>query len=120
MYYSVDWVDRIDFTTLRKYRTDNLQKKMKEHGLDAMICFRAEHIRYMTGMRPLWWPISFITRNASLMAQTGSPVLYVTSGDAARCRQTMKWLPEEDIRPCATMEDPGIVKTMVHQEFIPP
>ena len=26
MYYSVDWVDRIDFATLRRYRTENLQK----------------------------------------------------------------------------------------------
>ena len=119
MYYAVDWVDRIDFAAIQQFRPQNLQKKMREHKLDAMICFRAEHIRYMTGMRPLWWPISFITRNAALIAQTGAPVLYVTSGDAARCRQTMKWLPEENIRPCATMEDPGIVKTMVHQEFIP-
>jgi len=29
MYFSVDWVDRIDFAALRKYRTENLQKKMK-------------------------------------------------------------------------------------------
>jgi hypothetical protein len=26
----------------------------------------------------------------------------------------MKWLPEENIRPCATMKGPGIVKTMVY------
>ncbi len=119
MYFSVDWVDRIDFAALRQYRIQNLQKKMREQGLDAVLCFRAENIRYMTGMRPLWWPISFITRNAAIAAQSGPPVLYVTSGDAARCRQTMKWLPEENIRPCGTMEDPGIVRTMVHQEFAP-
>jgi len=119
MYYAVDWVDRIDFPTLRKYRTENLQEKMKEHRLDALMCFRAENIRYMTNMRPLWWPITFITRNAAIITQRGAPVLYVTSGDAARCRATMKWLPEENIRPCATMEDPGIVKTMVYREFLP-
>ena len=119
MYFSVDWVERIDFAAIRQYRPKNLQQKMREQGLDALLCFRAENIRYMTGMRPLWWPISFITRNAAIMGQAGSPILYVTSGDAARCRQTMKWLPEENIRPCATMEDPGIVKTMVYQEFLP-
>jgi len=110
MYFSVDWVDRIDFAALRQYRTENLQKKMKEHRLDAMICFRAEHIRYMTGMRPLWWPISFITRNAALMAQTGSPVLYVTSGDAARCRQTMKWLPGRTSGPVPPWKIRGLRK----------
>jgi len=119
MYFTVDWVERIDFATIRQYRPQNLQKRMQEHRIDALLCFRAENIRYMTGMRPLWWPISFITRNAAIMAQTGPPVLYVTSGDTARCRLTMKWLPEENIRPCATMEDPGIVKTMVDREFLP-
>ena len=53
MYYAVDWVDRIDLATLRQYRTENLRKKMKEHGLDALFCLRAEHIRYMTALRPL-------------------------------------------------------------------
>ena len=33
MYYAVDWMDRIDFATLRKFRPENLQRKMKEHGL---------------------------------------------------------------------------------------
>lgn len=119
MYYAVDWVDRIDFATLRQYRTDNLQRKLKEYGLDALITFRAEYIRYMTGLRPLWWPISFLSRNASMIGQTGAPVLYVTSGDHARCQATMSWLPQENIRPCGTMEDPGIARTMVRKEFVP-
>jgi Xaa-Pro aminopeptidase len=119
MFFLTDWVERIDFSAIRKYRTQNLQQRLKEYGLDALMCFRAENIRYMTGLRPVWWPITFITRNASILAQTGEPVLYVTSGDTARCRQTMNWIPEENIRACATMEDPGIVKTMVQKEFLP-
>lgn len=119
MHYAVDWVDRIDFATLRRYRTNNLQQKLKEYDLDALITFRAEYIRYMTGLRPLWWPISFLSRNASIIAQSGSPVLYVTSGDHARCQATMNWLPKEDIRPCGTMEDSGIAHTMVREEFVP-
>lgn len=119
MNFAVDWTDRVDFMGMRKRRKENLQAKMKEHNLDGLVVFRAENIRYMTGLRPLWWPTTFITRNAAIMGQSGDPVLYVTSGDAARCQATMNWLPTQNIRPCGTMEDPGIVKSMVNREFLP-
>lgn len=115
MYYAVDWTDRVDFAALRRSRTERLRAMMKKHELDALITFRAENIRYMTGMRPLWWPTTFITRNASIMSQDEGPVLYVTSGDCARCRATMTWMPEENIRPCGSMEDPGITDYMVRE-----
>ncbi|MGE5485902.1 MAG: M24 family metallopeptidase [Ignavibacteriales bacterium] len=115
MFYAVDWVDRVDFVKMREMRTERLRECMKKYGLDALITFRAENIRYMTGMRPLWWPISFLSRNASMMTQKSRPILYVTSGDAPRCRATMTWMKPEDIKPCGTMEDIGIVETMVKQ-----
>ena len=113
MNFAVDWVDRVDFVKMREMRTERLREHMKKHGLDALVTFRAENIRYMTGLRPLWWPITFISRNASIMTQNSRPILYVTSGDAPRCRATMTWMKPEEIRPCGTMEDLGIVDTMV-------
>src|SRR5665647_526504 len=115
MNFAVDWVDRVDFVKMREMRTENLRKEMKKHNLDALLTFRAENIRYMTGMRPLWWPISFLSRNASMMTQDSRPVLYVTSGDAPRCQATMTWMKPEEIKPCGTMEEPGIVDSMVKQ-----
>lgn len=116
MYFAVDWTDkRVDFKKLREGRVKRLRESMQKHGLDALLTFRAENIRYMTGLRPLWWPITFITRNASIMTLKGDPILYVTSGDMARCRATMGWLPPENIRPCASMEDPGVTDTMMRE-----
>ena len=119
MYFMTDWVDRIDFNAMRRWRLQRLQEQMGASGMDGIISFRAENIRYFTGMRPLWWPICFTSRNCGIVAQKGEPILYVTSGDWARCRQTMTWLPQENIRPCATMEDDGIAKTMVWNHFLP-
>ena len=119
MYFITDWVDRIDFAAMRKWRRQNLQEKMKTFGLEGIVSFRAENIRYFTGMRPLWWPTCFTSRNCGMVAQEGDPILFVTSGDWARCRQTMNWLPQENIRPCATMEDRGVARTMVQQHFVP-
>jgi hypothetical protein len=64
MYFAVDWTKRIDFDLLRRERTKSLNEQIRKHGLDALLCFKAENLRYMMGYRPLWWPISFLTRNA--------------------------------------------------------
>ncbi|MBI2871894.1 MAG: aminopeptidase P family protein [Chloroflexi bacterium] len=119
MDFSVDWGDRIDFDTMRRWRTRNLQEKMRLHQLDGIISFRAENIRYTTNFRPLWWPINFTSRNCAIIAQEGDPILYPSSGDWARSRATISWLPQDNIRPCGTMEDQGVAHTMVNKEFAP-
>jgi Xaa-Pro aminopeptidase len=119
MDFAVDWTNRIDFDLIRTARLERLQAEMKERGVDGVLTFRAEYIRFATNMRPLWWPINFTGRNCALVPQEGDPVLYVTSGDWARCQQTMDWLPKDNIRPCGTMDDAGIARTMVNDEFIP-
>ena len=119
MDFAVDWTKRIDFDLLRRTRTASLNEQIKKHELDALLCFKAENIRYMTGYRPLWWPISFLTRNAGIMALDKEPLLFPTSGCYERCRDTMYWMKKENIRPLATMEDPGIVDVEVKKKFIP-
>lgn len=119
MSFAVDWVDRIDFGRIRELRLERLQREMAKAGIDGIMSFRAEHIRYATNLRPLWWPINFTGRNCSIIPVEGDPILYVTSGDWARCRNTMHWLPMANIRPCGTMEDTGIAHSMVSNEFAP-
>src|SRR3989339_1630935 len=119
MDFAVDWTKRIDFDFLRKERTRCLNEQIKKHGLDAILCFKAENIRYMTGSRPLWRPISFLTRNAGIMAPDKDPILFPTSGCVERCWDSMYWMKKENIRPLATMEDPGIAETEVKKKFKP-
>jgi Xaa-Pro aminopeptidase len=119
MDFAVDWTKRIDFDLLRRERTKGLNEQIKRHNLDALLCFKAENLRYMTGYRPLWWPISFLTRNAGIMAVDQDPILFPTSGCWERCRDTMYWMKPENIRPLATMEDPGIVETEVKKKLVP-
>jgi Xaa-Pro aminopeptidase len=119
MEFHVDWTKRIDFDVLRAERTKSLNEQITKFGLDAVLCFKAENIRYMTGYRPLWWPISFLTRNAGLMAPDKDPILFPTSGCVERCWDSMYWMEKENIRPLATMEDPGIVETEIQKKFKP-
>jgi Xaa-Pro aminopeptidase len=119
MDFAIDWTKRIDFDLLRRERTKSLSAQIKKHKLDAILCFKAENLRYMTGYRPLWWPISFLTRNAGIMVADKEPILFPTSGCYERCRDSMYWMKQENIRPLATMEDPGIVEEEIKKKFVP-
>jgi Xaa-Pro aminopeptidase len=119
MDFAIDWTKRIDFDLLRRERTKSLSAQIKKHKLDAILCFKAENLRYMTGYRPLWWPISFLTRNAGIMVADREPILFPTSGCYERCRDSMYWMKKENIRPLATMEDPGIVEEEIKKKFVP-
>jgi Xaa-Pro aminopeptidase len=119
MDFAIDWTNRIDFDLLRRERTKSLSEQITKHGLDAILCFKAENLRYMTGYRPLWWPISFLTRNAGIMVADKEPILFPTSGCYERCRDSMYWMKRENIRPLATMEDPGIVEEEIKKKFVP-
>jgi Xaa-Pro aminopeptidase len=119
MDFAVDWNKRVDFDLLRRKRENSLNEQLKKHSLDALLCFKAENLRYMTGYRPLWWPISFLTRNAGIMAVDKEPILFPTSGCVERCWDTMYWMKKENIRPLATMDDPGIVENEVKEKLRP-
>jgi Xaa-Pro aminopeptidase len=119
MDFAVDWADRVDFQLLRRLRQKNLNESMKKHKLDGLLLFKAEHLRYMTGYRPLWWSISFLTRNAGVIAVDKDPILFPTSGCVERCWDIMTWMPKERIRPMATMDDANIAANEVKNKLRP-
>ena len=119
MQFLVDWENRVNFDRLRKERKERVRNGIKEKNLDAVLLFKAENLRYLTGYRPLWWTQCFLTRNAGLMTADGDPILFPTSGCAERCWDTMDWMPKENIRPLATLEDEGIIKQTMKDLFVP-
>ena len=116
--FVTEWEQDVDTDKLRKGRLTRAREKMKEHDVDALLVFRAENIRYITSFRPLWWPHDFIDRNAAFLTRDGDPILYPSSGDVSRCRSTMPWLKKENIRPMASLCDPGVARNVITNEFI--
>lgn len=112
MQFLTDWRKPVDFDRMRSERLATARRYMREFGLDGLLVFKPENIRYLTGMRPLWWPTPQF-RSAALISLDAGPVCYVTSGDWPHRRETMYWLPQQDIRPLAALEDPvAIDKTL--------
>jgi len=109
MYFITDWVKRVDFDVLREMRIKSLRQKMKERNLRAILSFKHESIRYMTGLRPIWGPIVLI-RSAAIIAQEGDPVCYPTGGDWAHRKATAYWLKPENIRLLGALEDKILIQ----------
>jgi Xaa-Pro aminopeptidase len=119
--FGSDWEEKIDYNKLRQGRTARLQDSMKKEGLDALMLFRTDHIRYATGHRPVNSDIFYFTRNVVILPKEGEPILYVASGDYVRAREGMSWRPEGTIRALPTLEDKDIAetvaKTMIAKAF---
>lgn len=109
MYFITDWTKRVDFDRLREKRIENLRQKMKERNMTALLAFKNESIRYITGARPLWFPIAMI-RSAAMITLQGDPICWVMGGDWAHRQATMYWLKPENVRPLAPLEDRVLIE----------
>ncbi len=112
MYYAVDWTKRVDFDRMRELRVDRLTRIMRERGLDGIFSLKHQNVRYITGLRPLWFPIVRM-RDAALLRSDGRRIAYPASGDAAHRKATMYWMDANDIRPMPALEDPVVIRKFV-------
>jgi len=113
MFFETDYARRVDFDRLRADRLAKTKAGMEAEGFDALLTFKYESIRYITGLRPLWFPFVQL-RNAALLVRGDEiPYCYVTGGDWDHRHQTMYWLPKDRIRILPPVEDPVLVKKTV-------
>ncbi len=55
----VDWEVRVDFDRMRKDRIRKLRQAVADSGVDLLLVFRLENIRYATALRTHDWPMRF-------------------------------------------------------------
>ncbi len=121
MEYNQDWRQGIDFVKLRQERMARLEQKMGQYGLDALLSFSADHIRYMSGYRPLWWPIPThaLTRGFAMFVPGKGPVVFVPGPDLHRTRASMNWLPADQIKVMDHLEREEETKHTVNKQLQP-
>jgi Xaa-Pro aminopeptidase len=116
MRYDADWRAGIDYEGLRSYRRARVRAAMEQADLDAVIAFEYANGRYIAGLRPLWAP-NFMVRQAAVYARDRDDVVvFVHQDDAPHRRQTMTWVPPENIRPFPT----GVVSETAPLEALQP
>lgn len=105
----VDWEQRIDFARLREQRLAKAQDALSRSEADALVVFRTEDARYLTGYRHHLGPTPLLGNATVVLMRSAEPILFTM--DYEHCRIRMPWLSEEAIQPRANLrEDVGIGK----------
>lgn len=93
----VDWEERIDFARMRAERVKKAQDALGASGLDALIMFSPEDVRYMTSFRFHLGPTPLLILAAVVLPRGGEPILCVLDEDHVRAR--MPWIKAENVLP---------------------
>jgi len=104
MHFLADWTKRIDYDLMRSERLKSVSEKMGQFGFDGLVSFRVENTRYITGLKPCWFPY-FQIRYAALFTPGKDPICFVDEGDLEHRRKTMYWVKEENLRPLPRLDD---------------
>ena len=114
----VDWEHRIDMDRMRRERVEKTQAAMKEKGIDALILWKDENVRYLTSARVIMIQYRSSTTYGVLLRQEGNPTLLASSGEAHRIEECMPWI--DDYVPIGILEEPGLVEHTVGTDIKTP
>lgn len=93
----VDWEVRIDYQRMRKERLEKAKQAIKKFNVDALILFRWENTRYLTGFRSHMWPMMNWGLITTVLPRDEEPIVYTIDEEHAKAR--MPWIRPENIRP---------------------
>lgn len=104
--FAADYEQRVNLEALRRKRLERAREAMTGAGLDALLVWKDENIRYLTSLRPQLLAGKSGLLNGVLLAQE-NPILFVSGGDADRARRYMPWL--EEVHAIPILEEHGLI-----------
>lgn len=97
----VDWEERVNFPRMRQERLERAKDALDEADVDAIIVFKYEDVRYLTGHRTHMGPTFFFGLATAVLPRGGEPILYTMDEDHVRTR--MPWLSCEQVKPAPSL-----------------
>jgi Xaa-Pro aminopeptidase len=108
--FQVDYEARVDFDRLRLARVRKTQESMPTQGLDALILWKDENVRYLTSLRAITLQYRSTTQYGVILFPQGKPILLLSGGEHARAKDAMPWIGEFAVIPI--MEEVGMVEAV--------
>ena len=105
---AVDYERRVDWEALRERRVARACAAMKEQGADALLVWKDENVRFLSGLRPQIISGKSALLNGCLLRADGAMILLLSGGEVDRARLTMPWVT--DVRPIPIMEARGLIR----------
>jgi Xaa-Pro dipeptidase len=115
--FVVDWEKRPDFHELREARVSRVQGLLRESSLDALLVWKDENVRYLTGMRAQLISGKSALLNGCLLLPEGPPIMLISGGDLQRAQNAMTWI--EEFHPIPIQEAQGLIRGMFEHTLRP-
>ena len=109
--YAVDWEERYDFPALRRKRVEGVRLAMADQGVDAVVLWKNENVRYLTSLRAQIIAGKSTSLNGVFLAAGEEPVLLASGGEVDKANFGMPWLSA--IHAVPIMEQPELVDAFV-------
>ena len=114
---TVDWEARADPGALREARVARVAELLSGSSADALLVWKDENVRYLTGMRAQIIAGKSSVLNGCLMFAGRPPILLCSGGDLARVRLGMPWI--EEFHPIPIQEASGLIGGTVERTLEP-
>jgi Xaa-Pro aminopeptidase len=115
--FDVDYEARVDYAELRRQRVEKARARMVEQNLDALLVWKDENVRYLTGLRAQLIAGKSSSLNGVLFPREAEPILLCSGGERDRALAKMPWLAEVHAIPI--MEERGLVEGFVTSVLTP-
>jgi Xaa-Pro aminopeptidase len=113
----VDYEQRVDMHALRERRVQRARAAMEAAGLDALLVWKDENVRFLSALRAQIIQGKSALLNGCLLRADGTMTLFVSGGEIDRVRARMPWI--EDVRPIPIMEARGLVRGAFETVIVP-
>ena len=114
---AVDWEARADPAALRDARLARVRELLRGSDSDALLVWKDENVRYLTGLRAQILTGKSSILNGCLLFEDSPPVLLCSGGELARARAQMPWI--DDVRQIPIQEADGLIAGTVQLTLLP-
>jgi Xaa-Pro aminopeptidase len=114
--FAVDYEARVDMARLRAERLASARRALADSELDALLVWKDENVRYLTGLRAQLIQGKTTLLNGCLMS-ADNLVLFVSGGEIDRVRNTMPWI--DDVHAIPIMEARGLIAGAIREVLAP-
>src|ERR687891_331991 len=115
--FAVDWEDRVDFDRLRRDRIAAVTSALRASGLEALLLWKDENVRYLTSLRAQLIAGKMTSLNGVLLTREAGPVLLCSGGEIDKASIGMSWLVAA--HPIPIMEQKELVDGFVKSTLTP-
>jgi Xaa-Pro dipeptidase len=115
--FDVGYEERGDLSALRSQRVAKAQAERERAGLEALLVWKDENVRYLTDLRPQLIAGKTTALNGALLTANRNPILFCSGGERDRVERTMPWITEAHTIPI--IEQRSLIEGFVRDILAP-